>query len=533
MAKQLMFDEAARLKIRTGVQKLARAVAVTLGPRGRNVIIDKSFGKPVVTKDGVTVSKEIELPDPFENLGAKLVNEVAGKTSSAVGDGTTTATILAEAIFTEGLKTVVAGTSVTALKRGIDRATGAAVAALKAQSREIQGRDDVRKVALISSREDAIAEVVADAFEKVGKDGIITIDEGRGLDTRVEVVDGFQLDKGYLSPYFMTDAETLDCELDEPLILLYEKKISSLRDVLPVLESVLSLGRPLLIIAEDVEGEALAALVVNRLRGTLKVCAVKAPGFGERRKAMLEDLAVLTGGTFISEDTGMKLEGIRADALGQARKVTVDKKTTTIVEGGGSAEAIAKRRAQIEELRRQSTSDYDREKLAERLAKLEGGVAQIEAGGATEMDMKERKARIDDAVHTARAALEEGVIPGGGVGYVHCLDALDALEAAGDEKAGIAVVRRALCEPIRRIATNAGLDGAVVAEDAKTRGGAAGLDARTAEWVDMWEAGIIDPTKVARTALEQAAGIAGLMLTTETLITDLKDDEKELAGAVR
>lgn len=532
MAKQLMFDEEARLKIRDGVAKLARAVKVTMGPVGRNVILDKSFGKPLATKDGVTVSKEIELPDPFENMGAKLVNEVATKTNSAVGDGTTTATVLAEAIYTQGLKALNSGGNPTALRRGIELAVDAAVEAIRGQSREVAGREDVYKVAFISSREAEVAEVVADAFEKVGKDGVITIEEGRGLETEVKIVDGFQFDKGYVSPYFVTKPEGMVCEYEDAMILLYEKKISNLRDFLPALEIAARGGRPLLIIAEDLEGEALAALVVNRLRGILKAVAVKAPGFGERRKATLQDMAVLTGATVISEETGLSLENVTPEHFGSAKKVVVEKEATTIIEGAGTAEAIKARQAQIGELTEQATSNYDRDKLKERLAKLQGGVAQIDVGGATEYDMKERKARVDDAVNSGRAALAEGVIPGGGLAYIRSLGAIEALELTGDEGEGAKIVARALEAPLRQIASNAGAHGGVTVAEVKESEGAFGFDAKQGTFCDLWEAGVIDPTKVTRVALEKAASIAGLMLTTETMVTDREADTDLMVGAI-
>ncbi len=535
MPKQLMFDQEARNKIRDGVAKLARAVRVTMGPTGRNVVLQKSFGKPTVTKDGVTVAKEIELPDPFENMGAKLVHEVANKTATAAGDGTTTATVLAEAIYAEGLRALVAGVNPVAVKRGIDKAVAAAVEALKKQSRPVEGREDVRRVAFISSREEEVAKVIADAFDKVGKEGVITIEEGRGIQTELELVEGFQFDKGYISAYFVTNAAEMTCVLEDPFILFHEKKISNLRDFIPVLEHAARVGRPLVVVAEDVEGEALAGLVVNRLRGTLPCVAVKAPGFGDRRKDMLEDMAVLTGGKVVSEDVGVKLEHVGPEFFGQARKVIVDKDTTTIVEGRGARNAIDARIKQVKTQIEQSTSDYDRDKLKERLAKLMGGVAVIRAGGATEPDMKERKMRIDDALHAARAALEEGVLPGGGVAYIHAIRALDGVAADGpDERIGVDIVRRALEAPLRQICANAGYDGSVAAEDARAATEALGLDARTGQWGDMWKAGIIDPTKVARCALQNAASVAGLMLTTTTLVTDLKEDaETEVAGAVK
>jgi chaperonin GroEL len=535
MPKQLMFDAEARNKVREGVAKLARAVRVTMGPTGRNVILQKSFGKPTVTKDGVTVAKDIELSDPFENMGARLVQEVANKTATTAGDGTTTATVFADALYAEGLRALVAGVNPVAVKRGIDRAVSAAVEAIKAQSRPVEGREDVRRVAYISSREEEVANVIADAFEKVGKEGVITIEEGRGIQTELEVVEGFQFDKGYISAYFVTNPTEMTCVLEDPLILLHEKKISNLRDFLPAMEHAARAGRPLVVIAEDVEGEALAALVVNRLRGVLPCVAVKAPGFGDRRKDMLEDMAVLTGGRVISEDIGVKLEHVTAEFFGSARKVIVEKDATTIVEGKGDRRLVEARVKQVKTQIEQSTSDYDRDKLKERLAKLSGGVAEIRVGGATEPDMKERKMRVDDALHAARAALEEGVLPGGGVAFIHAIPALDAVKPEGhDERIGVEIVRKALEAPIRQICENAGFDGSVAVEDARRSSGAEGLDARTGKWVDMWKAGIIDPTKVARSALQNAASVAGLMLTTQTLVTDFKEEaETEIAGAVR
>jgi chaperonin GroEL len=525
MAKQLMFDDEARRKIRDGVAKLARAVKVTMGPTGRNVILQKSFGKPVVTKDGVTVAKDIELEDPFENMGAKLVHEVANKTATTAGDGTTTATVFAEAIYAEGLKALVAGVNPVAVKRGLDKAVVAAIQALKSQSRPVEGREDVRRVAYISSREDEIANVIADAFEKVGKEGVITIEEGRGIATELEVVEGFQFDKGYISAYFVTSPQEMTCVLENPLILLHEKKISNLRDFLPALEVAARGGRPLVVIAEDVEGEALAGLVVNKLRGVLPCVAVKAPGFGDRRKEMLQDVAILTGAQVISEDVGLKLENVAEAHMGSARKVIVEKENCTIVEGAGDKGVVAARVKQVRTQIEQTTSEYDREKLRERLAKLAGGVAEIRVGGATEPDMKERKMRVDDALHAARAALEEGVLPGGGVAFIRAIPALDGAKPLGhDEEVGVGIIRRALESPLRQICSNAGYDGAVAVDDARHAEGAKGLDARSGAWVDMWKAGIIDPTKVARSALENAASVAGLMLTTKTLVTDLKED---------
>jgi len=533
-AKQIMFDDEARRKIRAGVQKLAQAVKVTMGPTGRNVILEKSFGKPTVTKDGVTVAKDIELPDPFENMGAKLVHEVANKTATVAGDGTTTATLLAEVIYGEGLRALSVGANPMAIKRGIDRAVAAAVDALKAQARPVQGREDLKRVAYISSREEVVADVIADAFEKVGKDGVVTIEEGRGIATELKIVEGFQIDKGFQSAYFVTNPQEQTCTLEDPFILFHEKKISNIRDFLPVLEQVARVGRPLLVISEEVEGEALAALVLNRLRGILTCCAVKAPGFGDRRKEMLEDMAILTGGEVVSEEMGVKLEKVSIAQLGRAKKVIVEKESTTFVEGAGDARAVDARVKQVRLQIEQSTSDYDKDKLKERLAKLAGGVAIVRVGGATEPDMKERKMRVDDALHAARAALEEGVIAGGGIAYVHAIPAVEKLEAANeDQRAGARIIAKSLEASLRQIAKNAGHDGSTLVEDARASSGMNGLDARTGRWVDMWEAGIIDPLKVARTALENAASISGLMLTTQTAITEIKEQAEAVAGAVK
>jgi chaperonin GroEL len=533
MAKQLMFDDAARKKLRDGVAKLARAVRVTLGPTGRNVGLDRAYGRPHMTKDGVTVAKEIELEDPFENMGAKLVREVASKTSSAAGDGTSTATLLADAIFSEGLRGIGVGLSPMALKRGVDAAVEAAVGALKSQSRDVAGREDIRRVAFISSRDEEIADAMADAFDRVGKDGAVTIEEGRGLGTEVDIVDGFQFDKGYISHYFITDTQEMSVELDDPLVLLYNKKISSLRDVIRPLEAVVSAGRGLLIIAEDVEGEALAGLVLNKLRGVLRVCAVKAPGFGDRRKEMLEDMATLTGAEVISEDLGLKLENVTIEQLGSAKKIIVDKDSTTIIQGAGAEDAVAARTQELRTRIEASTSDYDRGKLEERLAKLSGAVAVVHVGGATEGDMKERKDRADDAMHAARAALEEGVVPGGGVAFIKCIPAVEAAGAGltGDALLGLSIVKKALETPMRQIAENSGFDGDLALADALAAEGAMGIDGRDGSFVDVWESGILDPTKVSRTALVNAASVAGLMLTTETAITELADDAEAVLAA--
>ncbi len=530
MAKQLLFEDHARQKMMQGVNKLADTVAVTMGPTGRNVIIDKSFGGPTVTKDGVTVAKEIELEDRFENMGAKLVVEVAQKTSDLAGDGTTTATVLARAIFREGLRNIVAGANPAALRRGIERAVDAAEAKLVEMAKPVSEKSEVANVGAISANNDmTIGELLAEALERVGKDGVITVEEGKTRDTTVEYVDGMQFDKGYISPYFINDTTTMECVLNNPYILIHEKKISNIRDLIPILEKTSHSGRPLLIIAEDVESEALTLLVVNKLRGTLNVCAVKAPGFGDRRKAMLGDIAVLTGGTMISEDLGLQLENLTLEHLGQAGKITVDKGATTIVEGGGERKAIDKRVEQIKNQIEQTDSDYDREKYQERLAKLAGGVAVISVGAETEADMKQKKARVEDALHATRAAVEEGILPGGGVALLRCVEAVTAARnaAKGDEKIGVDIVLRALDAPLRQIADNGGIDGSVVADEVSQRPGNVGYDANSGEYVDMFKAGIIDPAKVVRTALSNAASIAGLMLTTETLVTTYDKEDKK------
>ncbi len=534
MPKQIMFDDEARRKILSGVQKLAKAVKVTMGPNGRNVILQKSFGKPTVTKDGVTVAKDIELPDPFENMGAKLVYEVANKTATVAGDGTTTATLFAEWILAEGMRALAAGVNPMAAKRGIDKAVQAAVAELKKSSRPVEGHDDLKRVAYISSREEGVADVIARAFEKVGKEGVVTIEEGRGIATELKIVDGFQFDKGWQSAYFVTSQPEQTCTLEDAFVLLHEKKISNVRDFLPILEQVARVGRPLVVISEDVEGEALAALVLNRLRGTLPCVAVKAPGFGDRRKDSLQDMALLTGGTVITDDLGLKLEKATIEHLGRAKKIIVEKENTTIVEGAGEKAAVEARVKQVKTMIEQSTSDYDKDKLRERLAKLAGGVAVIRVGGATEPDMKERKMRVDDALHAARAALEEGVVAGGGVAFIHAIPAVNNVHVDdADEKAGIQIIAKVLEAPLRQIARNAGHDGSTLVEDARHARAAKGLDARTGEWVDMWKAGIIDPFKVARTALESAASVAGLLLTTQTIVTELKERQEAVAGAVK
>ena len=527
-AKQLQFDETARHTLLRGVEKLAKAVKATLGPSGRNVILDKKFGSPTITKDGVTVAKEIELEDPYENMGAQLVREVASKTSDVAGDGTTTATILAESIYREGLRNVTAGANPTSLQRGIMKGVEAIVEDLKKLSKKVSDRTEIAQVATVSANWDkTIGEIIADAMDKVGKDGTITVEEAKSIETTLDVVEGMQFDKGYLSPYFVTNAEAMEAILENAYILIYEKKISSLKDLLPLLEKVAKAGRPLLIISEDVEGEALATLVVNKLRGTLQVCAVKAPGFGDRRKAMLEDIAVLSGGRLISEDLGIKLENIKLEDLGRAKRVTVDKENTTIVEGEGKKADIQGRVAQIRRQIDETTSDYDREKLQERLAKLAGGVAVINVGAATETEMKEKKARVEDALHATRAAVEEGIVPGGGVALLRAQKALDNMKnLEGDEKVGVAIVRRAIEEPTRQLADNAGREGALVVEEVKKRKGNEGYDVANDEYTDLVKAGIVDPTKVTRSALQNAASIAGLLLTTEALVTEIPEKEK-------
>ncbi len=537
MAKQLLYEDQARKKLYDGVDKLARAVAVTLGPTGRNVIIDKSYGGPTVTKDGVTVAKEIELEDRFENMGAKLVNEVASKTSDVAGDGTTTATILARAIYREGLRHLTAGANPAALRRGIERGVRAAIDHLYTIAKKVTTKEEIANVGAISANNDRkIGELLAEAMEKVGSDGVITVEEGKTATTTYEIVEGMQFDKGYLSPYFINRLEHMDCVLEDCYILIHEKKISNIRDLIPLLERVAQTGKPLLIIAEDVEGEALTMLVVNKLRGVLNCCAVKAPGFGDRRKAMLTDIAILTGGTMISEDLGIKLENVTLEHLGRAKKVIVDKDSTTIVEGMGKPSEI---KARIEQLRKQieeTDSDYDREKFQERLAKLAGGVAVIHVGGATEAEMKQTKARVEDALHATRAAAEEGIVPGGGVALLRCREAVEKARqnARGDEKLGVDIIYKVLSIPLEQIAENSGFDGAVIAEEVAQKPTNYGFDANTGKIVDMFKAGIIDPLKVVRIALENAASIAGLMLTTETLVTDLKDEDKKrlVEGAV-
>ena len=538
MAKQLLFEDHARAKMLQGVDKLTNAVAITMGPTGRNVIIDKSFGGPTVTKDGVTVAKEIELEDRFENMGAKLVVEVAQKTSDVAGDGTTTATVLARAIFREGLRNIVAGSNPMAVRHGIERAVKAAEAKFDEMSRPVSSKDEVASVGAISANNDqVIGDLLAEALERVGKDGVITVEEGKTAETTVEYVDGMQFDKGFVSPYFINDPALMECTLENALILIYEKKVSNLRDLVPLLEKVGQSGQPLLIIAEDVDADALTLLVVNKLRGTLNVCAVKAPGFGDRRKAMLGDIAVLTGGTLISEDLGIQLENLTLDHLGRAKKISVDKSSTTIVEGAGSRDDIDKRVSQIKNQIEQTESEYDKEKYQERLAKISGGVAVISVGAETEADMKQKKARVEDALHATRAAVEEGILPGGGVPLLRCREAVEhaRTSARGDEKIGVDIVLRALDAPLRQIADNGGLDGSVVVDEVSQKSGNIGFDANSGKYVDMYKAGIIDPVKVVRTALSNAASIAGLLLTTEALVTNFDKEDKEkqrVEGAV-
>jgi len=530
MAKQIKFDAEARQKILAGVEKLSNAVTSTLGPSGRNVILDKKFGSPQITKDGVTVAKEIELPDPFENMGAQMVKEVASKTNDVAGDGTTTATLLAESIYREGLKNLTAGANAMALKRGIDKATAAVVDAIAKQSKKVKTADEIAQVATLSANGDEeIGKMISEAMDKVGKEGTITVEEAKTLESSLDVVEGMQFDKGYLSPYFVTNPDAMECELEDPFILLFEKKISNLQDMLPLLQQVAKSGRPLMIIAEDVEGEALATLVVNKLRGTFSVCAVKAPGFGDRRKAILEDIAILTGGKLISEDIGIKLENVTIDMLGRAKKVVVDKDNTTVVEGLGKSADI---KARVEQLKRQieeTTSDYDREKLQERLAKLAGGVALIKVGAATEAAMKEKKDRVDDALHATRAAVEEGIVPGGGVAYLRAQKAIEALKLEGDEAVGASIIARAIEAPLRKLVNNAGQEAALVIANVKKATGTNGYNVRTGEYADMLKAGIVDPAKVTRSALQNAASIAGLLLTTDCMVTDIPE-KKDSCG---
>jgi chaperonin GroEL len=529
MAKQLLFDVDARAHLKRGVDRVADAVKITLGPKGRNVVLDKKFGSPTITNDGVTIAKEIELEEPFENMGAQLVKEVASKTNDIAGDGTTTATVLAQALITAGLQNVAAGANPIALKAGIEKAVEVVVAAIKEQSVSISEREKIAQVASISAADPAIGEVVADAMEKVGKDGVITVEESKGLETELELVEGMQFDKGYISPYMVTNAQRMEAVLEEPYILITDKKISAIADLLPILEKVVQSGRPLLVIAEDVEGEALATLIVNKLRGTFNAVAVKAPGFGDRRKAMLQDIAILTGGQVISEEVGLKLDSAQLNSLGKARRVTVTKDDTTVVEGAGSADAIKGRIEQIKNEIEKSTSDWDKEKLQERLAKLAGGVAVIKVGAATETELKEKKHRMEDAVSATRAAVEEGIVPGGGTVLINAIPALDKLTLEGDAATGAAIVRRALEEPLRQIAQNAGAEGSVVVEKVKSLAKGQGFNAATGEYVDMVKTGIIDPTKVTRSAVQNASSIAALLLTTEALITDIP--EKKNGGA--
>jgi len=530
MAKLINFDVEARTAMKRGVDQLANAVKVTLGPKGRNVVIDKKFGAPTVTKDGVTVAKEVELEDPIENMGAQMVKEVASKTSDVAGDGTTTATVLAQAIVTEGLKNVTAGANPMHLKRGIEKAVATVVEEIKKISKPIPGKAEIAQVGSISANNDkSIGALISDAMEKVGKDGVITVEEAKSTDTSLDVVEGMQFDRGYMSPYFVTDPDAMEAVLEDVLVLIYDKKISAMKDLLPILEKVAQMGRPLLVIAEDLEGEALATLVVNKIRGTLKVCAVKAPGFGDRRKAMLEDIAVLTAGRVISEETGFKLENATVSDLGRAKKVTVDKDNTTIVEGAGKTEEIKGRISQIKKQIENTTSDYDKEKLQERLAKLAGGVAILKVGAATEVEMKEKKARVEDALHATRAAVEEGIVPGGGVIYLRALPALDKLKLEGDEQIGVNILKRALEEPIRMIAANAGWEGSIVVQKVKeSKEANFGFNADTEEFGDLVKSGVIDPTKVARVALQNAASISSLLLMTEATIVEKPEDEKKM-----
>ena len=531
MAKQIVHGEDSRQAILRGVNILADAVKITLGPKGRNVVLDKKFGSPTITKDGVTVAKEIELKEPLENMGAQMVKEVASKTSDVAGDGTTTATVLAQAIFREGVKTVAAGANPMAVKRGIERAVEVAVEKIKELSKPVKG-EMIAQVATVSANNDStIGNIIAEAMKKVGKDGVITVEEAKAIETTLDVVEGMQFDRGYLSPYFVTDPDRMECVLENALILIHEKKISTMKDLLPLLEQVAKMGRPLLIIAEEVEGEALATLVVNKLRGTLQAAAVKAPGFGDRRKAMLEDIAILTGGKSLTEDLGIKLENVHIEDLGRAKKVVIDKDNTTIVEGAGKSQAIEGRVKQLRTQIDETTSDYDREKLQERLAKLVGGVAVIKVGAATETEMKEKKARVEDAMHATRAAVEEGIVPGGGVAFVRAVPALDKVKLEHDEQIGVNIVKRALEEPLRMIASNAGHEGAVVLGKVKeAKDPNLGFDAATEEYTDMISAGILDPAKVARTALQNAASISALMLTTEALVSEIPEEEKAPAG---
>ena len=530
-AKRIAFASEAREAVRRGVNKLTKAVKVTLGPRGRNVILEKSFGAPTVTKDGVTVAKEIELEDSYENMGAQMVKEVASKTSDIAGDGTTTATILAEAIYEEGIKNVVAGANPISIQRGIQAAVKALVGELKKMSQTVSGKKEIQQVASVASNNDSeIGEMIAKAMERVGKDGVITVEEGKSLETTVDWVEGMQFDKGYVSPHFVTNVDEMTCELEDCLVLVHEKKISSIKDLVPLLEKIAQAGKPILIVAEDIEGEALATLVINKLRGTFACCSVKAPGFGDRRKAMLEDVAILTGGRAIFEDLGIELKNIQISDLGKAKKVVIDKDTTTIIEGAGTSDSIKGRISQIRGEIEKSTSDYDKEKLQERLAKLAGGVAQVNVGAATEAEMKERKARVEDALHATRAAVEEGIVAGGGVALLRAAVALDKIKLQGDERVGVTIVRKALEAPIRQIAENGGIDGSIVCDRVQNASGSEGYNALTDEYTDLIKAGIIDPTKVTRTALENAASIAGLLLTTEALVSEIPEEKKAGGG---
>ena len=527
-AKQLIFDEAARQALLRGVEKLSRAVKATLGPKGRNVVIDKKFGSPTVTKDGVTVAKEIELDDPCENMGAQMVREVSSKTSDDAGDGTTTATILAEAIYREGLKFVTSGANPIGIQRGIQKAVDAAVEHLAKISKKVKDKEEIQQVATVSANWDTtIGEIIADAMDKVGKDGTITVEEAKSMETTLEIVEGMQFDKGYLSPYFVTNPETMEAKLEDAYVLNYEKKISSLKELFPILEKVAKMGKPLMIIAEDLEGEALTTLVVNKLRGTIAVCAVKAPGFGDRRKGMMEDIAILTGGKFISEDLGIKLESIILEDLGRAKSIVVTQENTTIISGAGKTTEIQGRVNQLRRQIEESTADYDREKLQERLAKLAGGVAIINVGAATETEMKEKKARVEDALHATRAAVEEGIVPGGGVALLRCYASIAALKLEGDEQIGVEIVKRAIEEPTRVLAANAGMEGSVVVQEVKRRKGNEGYNVATNEYEDLIKAGVVDPKKVTRAALQNASSIAGLLLTTECLVTEAPEKEEE------
>ena len=533
MSKQLLYSDQARSAILQGVNQLANAVKATLGPKGRNAILDKKFGAPTITKDGVTVAKEIDLKDPYQNMGAQLVKEVASKTSDVAGDGTTTATVLAQAIFREGVKHLSAGANPMELKRGIEKAVETATGELKKLSKPCQDKKEIGQIGAISANNDStIGDLIAEAMDKVGKDGVITVEEAKSMSTSLDVVEGMQFDRGYISPYFVTNAERMESSLEDAFLLIHEKKISAMKDLLPILEQVAKMGKPLVIVAEDVEGEALATLVVNKLRGTLNIAAVKAPGFGDRRKAMLEDIAILTGGQVISEEVGVKLENVKLTDLGRAKRVTIDKDNTTIVEGAGDPKQIEGRVKQIKAQIEETTSDYDREKLQERLAKIVGGVAVINVGAATETEMKEKKARVEDALHATKAAVEEGIVPGGGVALLRSVPALEKMKLDGDQQFGVNIVRRACEEPIRLIAENAGVEGSIVVDKVRTAKAASGYNAATDEYVDLVEAGVIDPTKVTRCALQNAASVAGLMLTTEVTVTDLPEEKKEAAGGM-